>query len=578
MVGAVAVGLLLGTGSHPAVSRPTAVGEQGLAALDGDVGRFGKLVPLGVDPAAIAPAAGSLWVADPNGGEILRVDPAAGTVVDRIPVSGAPGALAGGGGSIWVATTQPGAVKRIDVATDAVTDTIPLGINPSAIAYGAGAVWIADPSDESLIELDPINDSVRDTVTLTTRPTSIAVGEGAVWIASYDEGTVTEVDPHADVPVARIAVGQGPSALAVGAGSLWVANELDGTVSRIDPQSASVVATLATGSGPAAIAFARGSIWVANEFSRTVSQIDPVSNRVSTTQRSGGAPIALNSMAGTVWAGTRSVAEHRGGTLVLLAHGQFTSMDPALEYEVPPPQLHGLAYDALVAFEHTGGPQGLRLVPDLALALPTAGDAGRTYAFRLRPGIRYATGRPLRAIDIRRAFERLYRLSSPVTTFFGGIAGAGGCGPASCDLEAGIVTDDRLRTVVFHLTKPDPEFLFKLAFVFTAPVPAGTPWHELRTKPFRVLGRTGSCARRATKSCSSEIGSSTSGPTPPSPKATRTRSSGGPEGHPTPRPGRSRAGAPIGCSTRFRPPGSTMSQRSSRESSIRMRLRRPTSC
>src|SRR3989442_6510409 len=264
IAGAVAAGLLLATGSRPVLSRPAVTGDQGLVALEGDHGGLGKLIALGANPAAIAAAAGSLWVADPNGGAILRIDPAAGTVVDRIPVSGEPGAMATGGGSIWVATTQPGGVKRIDVATDAVTETIPLGINPSAIAYGVGSVWVADPSDESLIELDPVTDTVRETVTLTTRPTSIAVGENAVWIASYDEGIVTEVDPHANVPVATIAVGQGPSALAVGAGSLWVTDELDGTVSRINPQTASVEATVATGSGPTAISFARESIWVAN--------------------------------------------------------------------------------------------------------------------------------------------------------------------------------------------------------------------------------------------------------------------------------------------------------------------------
>jgi peptide/nickel transport system substrate-binding protein len=42
--------------------------------------------------------------------------------------------------------------------------------------------------------------------------------------------------------------------------------------------------------------------------------------------------------------------------------------------------------------------------------------------------------------------------------------------------------------VTFHLARPDPQFLFKLAFVFTAPVPPGTPPHELRTKPFPGTG------------------------------------------------------------------------------------------
>ena len=32
--------------------------------------------------------------------------------------------------------------------------------------------------------------------------------------------------------------------------------------------------------------------------------------------------------------------------------------------------------------------------------------------------------------------------------------------------------------MVFHLSDPDPDFLFKLAYVDTAPIPPGTPWHD----------------------------------------------------------------------------------------------------
>jgi YVTN family beta-propeller protein len=482
-----AAGLLFGLAGHSGGRGLAAVDEQGVVALRAD-GRLGTPIRLDASPAALLAARGSLWAVDANAQAVLRVDPRAGSVVDRVPLRGAPGALTAGGGSIWVATAQPGGVKRIDAATDEVTQMVPLGVNPSAIAYGAGAVWVADPSDQSLIELDPNTGTVRTAVTLTTRPTSIAVGADEVWVASYDDGTVTEVDPHAGVPVAApVAVGEGPSALVVAAGSVWVANQLDGTVSRIDPATGRVVATIATGSGPAALAAADGRIWVANEFSRSVSRIDPRRGRVRVV-RTGGAPTSLASLDGTLWTGTRSAVEHRGGTLVLLSHGPFTSMDPELEYEVFPPQLHGLAYDALVTFDHTGGANGLRLVPDLALGLPTPSDAGRTYVFRLRPGIRYADGRTVRAEDVRRAFERLYRVGSPITSFFGDIVGTSRCSTAGCDLGRGIAVDDRLRTVAFHLDRLDPEFLYKLAFVFTAPVPPGTPWHELRSKPFPGTG------------------------------------------------------------------------------------------
>jgi peptide/nickel transport system substrate-binding protein len=77
--------------------------------------------------------------------------------------------------------------------------------------------------------------------------------------------------------------------------------------------------------------------------------------------------------------------------------------------------------------------------------------------------------------------ERLFRVHSPGASYFRGIVGAAACAhyPATCDLSRGIVTDDASGSVVFHLTAPDPEFLFKLTqFAFAAPIPPGTPDHE----------------------------------------------------------------------------------------------------
>ena len=137
-------------------------------------------------------------------------------------------------------------------------------------------------------------------------------------------------------------------------------------------------------------------------------------------------------------------------------------------------------------------------MPDLASTLPTPTDGGRTYTFRLRPGIRYSNGTILRASDFRRAIERLFRAGSPGTGFYTSITGAAGCvrRPHSCDLTSGIVTDDAAGTVVFHLATPDPEFLYELTEQdYTAPVPADTPDHDNRlapipgTGPYRIVAR-----------------------------------------------------------------------------------------
>ena len=53
---------------------------------------------------------------------------------------------------------------------------------------------------------------------------------------------------------------------------------------------------------------------------------------------------------------------------------------------VSPLQFTRLAYDSLVSFQASPGPAGLRLVPDLAVALPSPAGGGTAYTFRLRRG------------------------------------------------------------------------------------------------------------------------------------------------------------------------------------------------
>jgi peptide/nickel transport system substrate-binding protein len=176
--------------------------------------------------------------------------------------------------------------------------------------------------------------------------------------------------------------------------------------------------------------------------------------------------------------------------LRLVATQAFDTIDPGFE-ETATLVFTRLSYDTLVTFEQAAGPAGLRLVPDLALAIPSASRAGTAYAFRLRPAIRYSNGRALRAEDFRRAIERLFRVRSPGATYYTGIVGAGACvrQPRTCDLSSGIETDDAAGTVVFHLRAPDPDFLFKLTVVgFSAPVPAGTPNRQLRSTPVPGTG------------------------------------------------------------------------------------------
>jgi YVTN family beta-propeller protein len=465
-----------------------------LIAIGSRSGKLANAVELGGPPSAVAVSAGSVWVADASGETVVRIDPSSGAVVDRIPVGGEPGSIAGGGGAIWVASTVGGAIRRIDPATDTVTQTVGLGgASAATIAFGAGGLWVADATDHALVDIDPATGSVRRTLTLDLSPSAVAVGARTIWVAGYDAATIEEIDPASGEVVATVHAGQGPAALALGGGALWVANSLDATVSRVDVERGTVVATIPVGSGPSAIAIADGSVWVANAYAGTVSRIDVRRNEVVATIGVGGRPAALAAATGAIWLGASSRgASHRGGTLTLVTTARFPSIDPAFQDSIQ--SITSLTYDTLVTFAAAAGPTGLRLVPDLALAVPTPSRGGTVFAFRLRPAIRYSDGRPVLAGDFRRAIERLFRVGSPGASYYSSLVGAPVCvrRPARCDLSRGITTNDAARTVVFRLREPDPDFLYKLTVLgFSAPVPPGTPDRDVGsslpgTGPYRI--------------------------------------------------------------------------------------------
>jgi peptide/nickel transport system substrate-binding protein len=278
----------------------------------------------------------------------------------------------------------------------------------------------------------------------------------------------------------------------------WAANSLDGTVSRIDPETNSVTATVLTGNGPDAVAVDPRGIWVSNQFDGNVVRIDPnrdqVAQRVSIGSRVSGVAISGDAVLVAV---PHSGAGHRGGTLVLRTEAprkkggtdSIDSIDYALTqytYVVPLLRMTG---DGLTAFNQVSGLAGTQPVPDLATSLPAPTDGGRTYTFQLRPGIRYSNGRPVQATDFRSTFERFFALGSPATDY-DGIVGGARCRehPKRCDLSRGIVADDRGHTVTFHLTRADPNFLYKLAFPSAYVLPGGTPRRPAGTHPLPATG------------------------------------------------------------------------------------------
>jgi peptide/nickel transport system substrate-binding protein len=465
-------------------------GQIRLAANAVGLVRDGRIVDetrVGAAPAAIAGAGEEFWVASTGANAVSRLDPETLDIRQTIPVGNGPSGIALGRGAVWVANGLDGTVSRIDPKANKVVQTIQVGNGPAAIAYGLGSVWVANRVDQTVSRIDPRTGDVLDTLAAGTDAAAIAAGVGAVWVVDQTRGRVARLEPGFTEPALTINVGNGPSAIALGAGSLWVANTLDSTVMRIDPRSARVVATIPVGAGPSSLAVARDGTWVGNQLDGTLWRIDPKRNLVDRKTRLGQRPEAIaGARSGVLVAAGPSAASHRGGTLRLAASEfPYGSIDP-LNLDWPAVILTN---DGLTGFRRVGGVEGTQLVPDLAVGLPTPTNGGTTYTFRLRHGIRYSDGRPVRAEDIRRALKRSLIISRDAY-YMGAIVGATECAarPSDCDLSRGIAVDERTSTVTFHLKAPDPDFLFKLALPFAYALPAGTSNRDVRTHPVPATG------------------------------------------------------------------------------------------
>jgi YVTN family beta-propeller protein len=471
-----------GSGSTPRVH------GDALALVDARTGELTGSVALGSRPGAVDAEGRTVWVTLPDRGAVVQIDAQDATLRDTVPVGADPSGIAVGAGAVWVANSGSSTVSRISPDRNAVVQTIDVPGSPAAIVFGPGGLWLANSVDDSVSRIDAASGKVVATIGVGDQPAGLALDRRALWVANAASGTVARVDPAAGRVVQSIDVGNGPRGIAAGPSGVWVANRLDGTVSRIDPDTNAVAETIQVGRAPSGVALVGDSVWVSDESEGSVTRIGPGSRALTT--------FPLGSEAGTVALGDHALlvsvrgaeSAHRGGTLTAVAPDVLDSIDPAVAYFSVSWSILALTNDGLVGFKRVGGLDGATLVPDLARSIPRPTDRGRTYTFALRPGIRYSDGSRLRPQDFRRAIERVFSLESSGRPYYAAIVGTEACRAGSCDLSRGIVADEAARTVTYRLSRPEPEFLFRLALPFAFAVPPGTPDREARTRPVPATG------------------------------------------------------------------------------------------
>jgi peptide/nickel transport system substrate-binding protein len=147
-------------------------------------------------------------------------------------------------------------------------------------------------------------------------------------------------------------------------------------------------------------------------------------------------------------------------------------------------------YETLVTYKHVDGAGGYTLVPGLAQSLPTVSRNGKVYTFKLRKGLKYSNGKPVKASDFKNAVMREFQSTGQGVGFYTDIVGGKACQlkAGACAALPGITTNNAKRRIVIKLTKPRGDFLTIVALLFAAPVPAGTPIEDQSTHPIPSTG------------------------------------------------------------------------------------------
>jgi peptide/nickel transport system substrate-binding protein len=198
----------------------------------------------------------------------------------------------------------------------------------------------------------------------------------------------------------------------------------------------------------------------------------------------------LAAVAIVVGVGLCGCAGNSGGSGTLQA--SFTefpdALDPAIASSAEAWDALQNSYIPLLTYAHASGAAGTRLIPGLARGLPRVSHGGRRYELRLRAGLHYSDGTPIRASDFRFSLQRMLRLNSPGTPFYSEIVGAQRFERRRRGQIAGVWADDRSGQIVIWLARPRATFAYELALPYVALLPPSTPISDRTLHPPAASG------------------------------------------------------------------------------------------
>jgi ABC-type transport system substrate-binding protein/class 3 adenylate cyclase len=489
IIAAVAGGLLLTTGGHASAARipPNSVG------ILSPSGRVEGSILVG-GPGTVVKGAGGYWAVNWDDQTIGKLDLRAHKLLKPlISIGFVPGGVAAGQRYLWVADLNSPTLLRIDprFGNDGKKQIRVRGADQAAIDTTAdhgiaecfGSVWYA--ISNKLFRLDPETGAPKGDPLQLPNGTEIDCANGSVWVTSAPFGTISKVNPALGEIVRKLKFRSWLGSTAIGGGFVWGGVIPDDTLWKAD-LNGNVIKTFNLGHGLGGAAFSGGYLWVPIVEEGRIARIDPSSDEVRSF------PIADRPVVAAPGPGGVLVNTEKGprkltplpadqAATFVLAEAYVDDTDPATAFIQTPyrAQVMYATGAQLLNYPDAAAPAGTHLRPEVAAAMPTISDGGRTYTFRIRPGYRFSppSNAPVTAETFKSTLERALSPGlgdgAVATSYLTDIVGANEFHDGKASHVKGITA--RGNTLTIRLEQPAGDFLARLSLPNFQAVPIGTP-------------------------------------------------------------------------------------------------------
>jgi hypothetical protein len=396
-----------------------------------------------------------------------------------VPLPFPAASVTGAGNALWVVEDAGPRIARVDARSGRVTRTLRVTGHEDEtgpLAVADGSLWVGRGPE--VLRVDPRSGRVLHRLNTPVSASLLKAGGGAVWVASSREGRVARIDPGSNQIQARTRLHGWISDLAVGGGYAWVSVVPDDVVFKLNGDDAGVAGTIPAGSDPERLSWGDGSLWATSGTARTITHVG--AGRFVLDAR----PVAAPLRGSVLWTATATAAPRLGpapaGGEIRVPLG---TDDVVTDYAVAAAPLNAqIAYATcarLLSYPDAAGAAGTVLTPEAARSLPTLSADGRTWTFRVRPGLRFAppSGAPVTAQAFRAAIERAVspRLGAftPALTAVDDIVGVGAYHAGKAPHISGVrAAGDRLSVT---LRRPAGDLPARMAMPQFCAVPPATP-------------------------------------------------------------------------------------------------------